>query len=185
MAKAAGRVARRPFIDAAQAAELLGCDPRTARKMVSDGRLDGERVRSANDRYFEWRIFTDQPVIERARESARATPVAEAPPATSGDRLAAENAELRAQLAELQAARAEERARSAEAQNAHILAALHAMNEVLDQFQQGAELAQKSAELSQKSNAAFQAGSSTMSKVMSALLDTVALTNTPDSPEGI
>ena len=185
MAKAAGRVARRPFIDAAQAAELLGCDPRTARKMVCDGRLEGEKVRSANDRYFQWRIFTDQPVIQRAIESARVATVATAVPAPSEDRLAGENAELRAQLAELHAAQAEQRARSAEAQNAHIVAALHAMNEVLEQFQKGAELAQKSAELSQQSNAAFQAGSSTMSKVMGALLDTVALTSTPDSPEGL
>ena len=42
---------------------------------------------------------------------------------------------------------------------------------VLGEFQQG--------------TARFQAGSVTMSRVMSALLDTLARNNIPDSPEGL
>lgn len=179
MPKAAKRAARRPFIDAVQAAELLNCDPRTARKMVEDGRLEGQKVRSANNKYFEWRIFSDQPRIEQAvAETAANAPVVPDFPAVDHDHRDRENAELRAQIAELCAEKAEQRARSAEAQNTQIVAALHAMNEVLGEFQKGASAAQKS-------NEHFQTGSATMSKVMSALLDTVALTNTPDSPEGI
>lgn len=181
MAKAAERTPRRPFIDAAQAAELLGCDPRTARKMITDGRLEGERVRSVNDRHFQWRVFVDQPLIAAAQATAavsRASAAEVSDIRSSGDALSRENAELRLQLAELRAAKAEGRARSAEAQNSQIVAALHAMNEVLGEFHKGAEFAQKS-------NDHFQAGSAAMSRVMSALLDTVASTNTPDSPEGI
>lgn len=185
MPKAAKRTGRRPFIDAAQAAELLGCDPRTVRKMVSDGRLEGAKIRSANDRYFEWRIFTDQPPIEQAKSTGGAAAVsgAAAPPAE--DRLARENAELRALNAELRAERAEELARSAAAQNAQLAAALNAMTEVLGEFQKGGELAQRGAELAQQGNTHLQAGAATLSKVMSALLDTVALNSVPDSPEGI
>lgn len=181
MPKAAKRTGRRPFIDAAQAAELLRCDPRTVRKMVSDGRLEGAKIRSANDRYFEWRIFTDQPPIEQARAAG----VSAQRPTASEERLARENAELRAQNAELRAQKAEELARSAAAQNAHLAAALNAMTEVLGEFQKGGELAQQGAELAQQGNTHLQTGAATLSKVMSALLDTVALNSVPDSPEGI
>jgi hypothetical protein len=183
MAKAARRKPRRPFIDAAQAAKLLRCDPRTVRRMVTDGRLQGERARSANGHHSDWRVFADQPLIVQAREAAAAafsaarTAEVSGSGATGGD-LSRENAELRMQLAEVLVVKAEERARSAEAQNSQIVAALHAMNEVLGEFQKGAELAQRS-------NEHFQSGSTAMSRVMSALLDTIASTNTPDSPEDL
>jgi exonuclease VII small subunit len=173
MAKADKRMQRRPFINAARAAELLGCDPRTVRKWVERGEIQGEKVPSINDRFIEWRIFTDQPLIEEAQAQAGAS----AAPVES-DRHTDEVAELRAQLAELRAQQAEERARSAEAQNTQVVAALHAMNEVLGEFQRGAELAQQS-------NTHFQSGSATMSKVMSALLDALAADSTPDSPAGL
>jgi hypothetical protein len=186
MSKAAKRPPRRPFIDAAHAAALLGCDPRTVRKMVSDGRLEGEKVPSVNDQRFEWRIYADQPGIERARSTEGAA-AASADASAGGD-----SSGLSGELAELRAATAEDRARRAEAQNTQLAAALEAMNEVLGEFQKAAELAQKtaelareSAEISQQSNTHFQSGSAAMSKVMSALLDTLAMNNIPDSPEGL
>lgn len=171
MSKAAKRIAPRPFIDAARAAELLDCDPRSVRKWVEEGRLDGEKVPSLNGRRFEWRIFVDQPQIAQftAGTGAPTAPQPEALP--SSDPLARENAELRAQLADLRAERAEERARIAEGQNIQLVAAIQAMTDVLGDFQQGTEH--------------FQSGSARLANVMSALLDTMAANNTPDSPEGI
>lgn len=170
MSKAAKRTAPRPFIDAARAADLLDCDPRSVRKWVEEGRLDGEKVPSLNGRRFEWRIFVDQPQIAQvmARTGAATAPQPEALPS---DPLARENAELRAQLADLRAERAEERARIAEGQNIQLVAAIQAMTDVLGDFQQGTEH--------------FQSGSARLANVMSALLDTMAVNNTPDSPEGI
>lgn len=171
MSKAAKRTAPRPFIDAARAADLLCCDPRTVRKWVEDGRLEGEKVPSLNDRRFEWRIFVDQPQIAQvmARTEAHPAPRSETP--ASSDSSAREIAELRAQLAELRAERAEERARNAEDQNIQLVAAIQAMTDVLGEFQQGTQH--------------FQSGSARLANVMSALLDTMAADNTPDSPEGI
>lgn len=94
------------------------------------------------------------------------------------DRRARDEAELRAQLAERRTATAEKRARTAEAQNTQLVAAMHAMREVLDEIQEAADLALQS-------SAAFQAGSAKLSKVIGALLDAVAIPNLPDSPEGI
>ena len=170
MSKAARRTPPRPFIDAARAATLLGCDPRTVRKWVEDSRLDGEKVRSPNDRRFEWRIFVDQPRIAAVMAPA-ATAVAPVSGTQTPDSLARENSELRAQLAELRADGAEARARQAESQNIQLVAAIQAMTEVLGEFQQGTEH--------------FQSGSARLSNVMSALLDTAAAANTPDSPAGL
>lgn len=146
------------------AARILKCLPITVRRRVERGDLEGGQKRSGR-----WYVYADQvyPTPARGRD-ARPTHARE----PSDERLARENAELRAQLAELRAEKAEQRARSAEAQNTQIVAALHVMNEVLGEFHKGAELAQKS-------NTHFQAGSATLSKVVAALLDTVAVTNTP------
>lgn len=170
MSKAAKRAAPRPFIDAARAADLLDCDPRTVRRWVEDGLLEGEKVRSLNDRRFEWRIFVDQPRITPAIAPAEATAAPQAE-ALASDRLARENAELRAQLAELRAQKAEERASTAEGQNIQLVAALQVMTEALGDFEKGTEH--------------FQSGSAGLSNVVSALLDTMTAANTPDSPDGL
>jgi hypothetical protein len=153
------------------AARILKCLPITVRRRVERGELQGGQKRSGR-----WYVYADQVYAGPAAAALRDHTTKSSPP--SDERLARENAELRAQIAELRAQRAEERARSAEAQNTQIVAALHVMNEVLGEFHAGSELAQKS-------NAHFQAGSATLSKVVSALLDTVAITNTPATPEGI
>lgn len=155
----------RLHVSTGDAARILRCRPVTVRRRVERGELGGGQKPSG-----KWYVYADQ-VGPSLSPAGTGTPAA-------ADSLARENAELRAQLAELRAANAEDRARTAEAQNSQIVAALHAMNEVLGEFQKGAELAQKS-------NTHFQAGSAAMSNVMGALLDTVALTNTPDSAEGL
>ena len=94
MAKAAKRGTRRPSIDAAQAAALLGCDPRTVRAMVEGGRLEGQKVRVG--KRFSWRIFEDQPQIERAMLLAGPHPEASRAGTPTGE-LALEVAELRSQ----------------------------------------------------------------------------------------
>ena len=141
MSRAAKRSPRRPFIDAKQAADLLGKDPRTVRKMVSDRRLEGESVRSANDGRSQWRIFTDQPAIQEAREAevARQSPElsrtsAAAPPtAVREEALRREIAAREAKLADHEetirqltaaAALEAERAESAHKVNEHLLNAL-------------------------------------------------------------
>jgi hypothetical protein len=104
MAKAAKRASGRPFIDSAQAAELLRCDPRTVRKMVNEGYLSGEKCPSVNGLRIEWRIYVDQPLIAEAQAAAAAvstTPEATNPPGVVPDIAAPEIDQLRAEVAEL------------------------------------------------------------------------------------
>lgn len=161
----------RLWVTTGEAARILRCRVGTVRSRIESGKIEGGQKPSG-----KWYVYADQ-VYPHSRPDTIRTGATQTPPADQ-ERLARENAELRAQIAELRAANSEDRARAAEAQNTQIVAALHAMNEVLGQFQKGAEL-------SQGANTHFQAASSTMSKVMSALLDTVSLTNTPQSPEGL
>jgi hypothetical protein len=105
MAKAAKRTSRRPFIDSAQAAELLRCDPRTVRKMVDAGHLAGEKHPSVNGLRTEWHIYVDQPLITEAQAAAAAAvstpPEATSPPPVDPYSATREIAELRAELAAL------------------------------------------------------------------------------------
>ncbi len=184
MAKAVKRGMRRPFIDAAQAAALLGCDPRTIRRSLEAGELEGYSEPRKKQR--RWFVYSDQPGIQRAMGLVVGPTAEETRPSDMhADRLALEVAELRAHKFELRAQTAEARARNAEAQNAHLVAALHVMNDVLGEFQKSGELAQKSGELARASNAHLQSGAAMMSKVMGTLLDSLSASNTPDSPEGL
>jgi hypothetical protein len=161
----------RPCITTGEAARILKCRTVTMRRKIERGEVAGGQKPNG-----KWYVYADRsPFAGRAPSS----PPSDLYGATAEqERLARENAELRAQIAELRATTAENRARHAEAQNSHILAALHTMNEVLGEFQKGAELAQQS-------NTHFQAGSATMSRVMSALLDSATVSNLPDNAEGI
>jgi hypothetical protein len=162
----------RPCMTTGEAARILKCRPVTMRRRIERGDIQGGQKPNG-----KWYVYADRAPFARPHPAA----VTQAPSAaysSEQERLARENAELRAQVAELRLATAETRARQAEAQNAQIVAALHVMNEVLGEFHKGAELAQQS-------NTHFQAGSATMSRVMSALLDTVAMTNLPENAEGI
>lgn len=155
----------RPCISTGDAGRILRCLPITVRRRVERGELEGGQRPSG-----KWYVYADQvtgvPVI-----SARSTVAAAESTSIASERLARENAELRAQLAELRAERAEARVHSVENQNIQLVVAIQAMTDVLGEFQQGTEH--------------FQSGSARLANVMSALLDTMATDNTPDSPKGI
>lgn len=155
----------RPCISTGEAGRVLRCLPITVRRRIERGELEGGQKPSG-----KWYVYTDQ-VPAAALVRARPGNTGADDAVAASERLARDNAELRAQLAELKAERAEERARTVADQNIQLIAAVQAMTEVLGEFQQGTEH--------------FKSGSERLSNVVSALLETMAAFNTPDSPEGL
>ena len=79
-----GRGARR--VSAARAAELIGCDPRTVRRMIQDGELEGAVIELPGRSRRRWVVLlsaVEALLGERSDSCPAAAPAAPEPPESS------------------------------------------------------------------------------------------------------